>query len=229
MTKLAVKPEIAGRRERRKKATRAKLLRAASEVMGRVGVDAATIKEITDTADVGFGTFYTYFESKDALAAALLDCMIKDIARRNEIATAELEKIRSREVPAVRTRLLLRTAMTDPFWRWWAERPMLLFERLNMGIGPFAKADLLMDIRSGASGLAEDELESSWRLAVWTMVGGIHDVVRGEQPFANEVFVTEAVMRLLGTDAANARALSTTALPPLPDADIDWDFVLGVG
>ncbi len=229
MADLITKPESTGRRERRKRATRAKLLQAASEVMGRVGVDAATIKEITDTADVGFGTFYTYFETKDALAAALLDCMINDIARRNEIATAELQRIRSREVPAVRTRLLLRTAMTDPFWRWWAERPMLLFERLNMGIGPFAKADLLKDIRGGVSGLAEDELESSWRLAVWTMVGGIHDVVHGEQPFANEVFVTEAVMRLLGTDAANARTLSTTSLPPLPDADIDWNFVLGVG
>lgn len=226
MTTVADRPEITGRRERRKKATRAKLLQAANEVMGRVGVDAATIKEITDTADVGFGTFYTYFDSKDALAAALLDCMINDIARRNEIATAELQKISSREVPAVRTRLLLRTAMTDPFWRWWAERPILLFERLNMGIGPFAKADLLKDIRASVSGLAEVELESSWRLAVWTMVGGIHDVVRGDQPFENEVFVTEAVMRLLGTDAANARQLSTSDLPALPETAIDWDFVL---
>lgn len=226
MTKVATKPAATGRRERRKQATRAKLLQAASEVMGRVGVGAATIKEITDLADVGFGTFYTYFDSKEAITAALLDCMINDVARRNEAATAKLARSRSREVPAVRTRLLLRTATSDPVWRWWAERPMLLFDRLNRGIGPFAKADLLSDVRAGLSGLAEDELESAWRLAVWTMVGGIHDVVRGEQPFENEVFVTEAVLRLLGTDADDARHLATTELPGLPDADIDWSFVL---
>lgn len=223
---VAERQENSGRRERRKKATRAKLLRAAEEVMGRGGVDATTIKDITDTADIGFGTFYTYFESKDALAGALLDCMINNFAHRAEMATTKLDQARSREVPAIRTRLLLRTAMTDPVWRWWAERPMLLFDRLNRGIGPFAKADLLADIQNGVSRLSEDELESSWRLAVWTMVGGIHDVVRGDQPFENEIMVTEAVLRMLGTEASDARTLANTRLPELPPAAIDWDFAL---
>jgi AcrR family transcriptional regulator len=226
MSKLAETTEIPGRRDRRKKATRAKLLQAASKVMAHSSVDGATIKGVTEAADVGFGTFYTYFDGKESLAAALLDCMINDIARRAEVATAALQRAKCPEVPAVRTRLLVRTAMTDPVWRWWAERPMLLFDRLNHGIGPYAKADLVADIRGGLSGLSEDELESAWRLAVWTMVGGIHDVVHGDQPFENEVMVTEAVLRLLGTDAANARLFATTVLPELPPADIDWDFVL---
>ena len=215
-----------GRRERRKKITRAKLLRAAFDVMGRVGVEVATIKDVTATADVGFGTFYTYFESKDALASALLDCIIHDIAHRAEVATEGLASAGHGVMPAVRTRLLIRTAMSDPIWRWWAERPQMLFDRLNQGIGPFARADLLADIRAGINTLSEDELEASWRLAVWTMVGGIHDVVRGDQPFENEVVVTKAIVRLLGTQAQDARLLPDIPLPELPPADIDWDFAI---
>ena len=213
-----------GRRERRKLDTRIKLLRAASEVMSRVVIDEVKIKDVTEIADVGFGTFYTYFESKDALAAAVLDCMIDDIARRCVAATETVNAADARIIPAVRTRLLLRTAMTDRIWRWWAKRPLLLIERMDIGIGPYAKEDLRADIHAGLSELSEDELDGAWRLALWTMVGGIHDVVQGHQPLENEIIITEAMLRLLGTGAADARAFSTTELPDLPSSSIDWSF-----
>ena len=224
MPKTVEKKKTIGRRERRKLHTRIKLLRAAAEIMGRVIIDDVKIMDVTESADVGFGTFYTYFESKDALAAAVLDCMIDDVARRVTAVTENLKGPDARIIPAVRTRLMLRTAMTDPVWRWWAKRPLLLIERLDLGIGPYAKEDLLSDIRAGLSELSEDELESAWRLALWTMVGGIHDVVQGHQPLESEILVTEAVLRLLGTGAADARSFSTTDLPDLPGADIDWGF-----
>ena len=226
MSRAAEEQKLIGRRERRKLDTRIKLLRAAAEVMERVVIDEVTIKQVTECADIGFGTFYTYFDSKDALAAAVLDCMIDDVARRCLFATAGLQGPDTRIVPAVRTRLLLRTAMVDPIWRWWAKRPLLLIERMDLGIGPYAKTDLLVDIRAGRSELNENELEAAWRLALWTMVGGVHDVVQGYQPFESEILVVEAVLRQLGTGAAEARAFATTALPDLPDTDIDWSFSL---
>ena len=45
-------------------AQRARLLEAPYDVMAEIGVDAAKIKDITDRADVGLGTFYNYFETK---------------------------------------------------------------------------------------------------------------------------------------------------------------------
>lgn len=218
-------PNQMGRRERRKRETRANLLRAAAEVIGRDGVDALTIKEVTELADVGFGTFYSYFDSKDDVAAAILDCMINDIARRNRTATSKLPDSDPKSIP-IQIRLLLRTAMSDPFWRWWADRPELLFDRLNRGIGSFAKRDVIASIRAGISDLSEDELDCAWDLTVWAMVGGIREVARGEQPFKNEVFVAEAVMRLLGIQPYEASKLVKTRLPKMPPPDIDWHFSL---
>jgi AcrR family transcriptional regulator len=43
---------------RRKRETRDKLLRAAFRLMAQRGIDAVAINEITEAADVGFGSFY---------------------------------------------------------------------------------------------------------------------------------------------------------------------------
>ncbi len=50
--------EPPNRLTRHKQKTRARLIRAALSVMARKGADAATINDITEAADVGFGSFY---------------------------------------------------------------------------------------------------------------------------------------------------------------------------
>src|ERR671935_140060 len=61
-----------GRRARRQAEIRARLLSAGRTVFARHGVANATIAQITEAADVGFGTFYLYFRSKDALYRAIV-------------------------------------------------------------------------------------------------------------------------------------------------------------
>jgi AcrR family transcriptional regulator len=60
------------RHARRREATRRKLLDATKTLIGRHGVDSIRIQEITDEADVGFGSFYNHFPSKDAIVEAVL-------------------------------------------------------------------------------------------------------------------------------------------------------------
>ena len=62
-----------GRRERRRAENRARLLAAARSVMLRDGYDRATIAEIASEADLGFGTFYNHFESKEAVFVAAVE------------------------------------------------------------------------------------------------------------------------------------------------------------
>ena len=57
---------------RRRERTRASLLEGARRVIAAKGFDAATITEITEAADVGFGSFYNHFESKDELLRVLV-------------------------------------------------------------------------------------------------------------------------------------------------------------
>lgn len=215
-----------GRNAKRRRLTRSRLLGAAYEVMSEVGVDGAKLKDITDRADIGFGTIYNYFESRDELAAQVLDCVINDLGRRNIAATRSLRDEDFALVIPVSTRLMLREAMSAPMWQWWALRPDLLATRMDKGFAPFATADMREALARGILRLDDDKIESAWTLAVWMMVGGIHDVVVGDAPKESESFVTELIMRSWGISPDIAKLVSRTELPKFPSSKIDWTFEL---
>ena len=68
------------RTERGRKTMR-KLLDAAAAEFGEKGFHEASISSITRRAKVALGTFYTYFETKDALFQALVRDMSGQVAR----------------------------------------------------------------------------------------------------------------------------------------------------
>src|SRR5205085_6564494 len=67
----AVSADKAPRTERGRRTVR-KLLEAAAQEFGQRGFHEAAITGITQRAGVALGTFYTYFESKEALFQALV-------------------------------------------------------------------------------------------------------------------------------------------------------------
>lgn len=214
-----------GRREQKQRETRARLLQAAYAIMSEGGIDAARIKDITDRAGIGFGTFYNYFPDKDAIARHVLDCMIRDIGVRIHLATRDLRKSDTALLAAASNRLVLRIATTEAIWQWWAHRPDLLFERIRKGFGPFAIADTRSAIEAGVSTLQGDEVEQAWTIAAWVMVGGIHDIVLGSSSAERENFVAASIMRVLGFSYDVARKATAMKLPDCGNADIDWNFV----
>src|SRR6201997_5789266 len=58
------------RRERRRLETRERLYRAALELFGERGFLETTVEDITEAADVGKGTFFNYFPSKEHILMA---------------------------------------------------------------------------------------------------------------------------------------------------------------
>ncbi len=59
-----------GRRERRSAETRERLFRAALDLFAKKGFTETTVEDITEAADVGKGTFFNYFPSKDHILLA---------------------------------------------------------------------------------------------------------------------------------------------------------------
>jgi AcrR family transcriptional regulator len=57
------------RLDRRKARTRQALVDAAVQLIAEGRGDRASIQEITEAADIGFGSFYNHFDSKDQLFA----------------------------------------------------------------------------------------------------------------------------------------------------------------
>ena len=80
-----------GRVARRRIKNLEALIRAGREVMGEKGIDAATMAEIADRADIGAGTVYTFFKSKDELAIAVLESLMTDLGNRIEQVTNTFE------------------------------------------------------------------------------------------------------------------------------------------
>src|ERR1700690_451071 len=63
---------VASRRERKKIAARSQILSAAIDLFSRRGIDAVTIDEIAAAADVGKGTIYNYFATKEDIVVAFM-------------------------------------------------------------------------------------------------------------------------------------------------------------
>ncbi|WP_433594348.1 TetR/AcrR family transcriptional regulator [Nocardia sp. CA-145437] len=63
---MASEPVVRNRIDRRRERTRNALLGAARKFLAE-GRSAVSIQEITDEADVGFGSFYNHFDSKEQL------------------------------------------------------------------------------------------------------------------------------------------------------------------
>jgi AcrR family transcriptional regulator len=64
------------RRQRRSAETRERLFRAALTLFAQKGFGETTVEDITNAADVGKGTFFNYFPSKDHLLVAFTDMQL---------------------------------------------------------------------------------------------------------------------------------------------------------
>jgi AcrR family transcriptional regulator len=80
----------AGRRQRRSAEIRERLFRAALDLFAKKGFLETTVEDITESADVGKGTFFNYFPSKDHILIAFgemqlakLEASIEDARRTN--------------------------------------------------------------------------------------------------------------------------------------------------
>jgi AcrR family transcriptional regulator len=81
-------------------------------LIGEGGVDAITIADVTERAEVGFGTFYGYFETKDAIVRAVILDAIEHLAEANDALTVDLDD--PAEVMAVAVRHSLGIVRHDP-------------------------------------------------------------------------------------------------------------------
>jgi len=95
------------RRERKKQETRQKLLESAWQLCQEKGYERTTVEDITDAADVAKGTFFNYFETREAML--------------NEMALWRIALLRNRvfnaaDLPAsaiARIKLLLQAMATE--------------------------------------------------------------------------------------------------------------------
>jgi AcrR family transcriptional regulator len=75
-----------GRRERRAAETRLRLFRCALQLFAEHGFPNVTVEDITEAADVGKGTFFNYFESKDHVLGVMAEIQLGKVREAFEQA-----------------------------------------------------------------------------------------------------------------------------------------------
>jgi AcrR family transcriptional regulator len=76
-----------GRRERKAAQTRLKLFRCALQLFAERGFPNVTVEDITEAADVGKGTFFNYFSSKDHVLSVMAEIQLGKV--REALQAAE--------------------------------------------------------------------------------------------------------------------------------------------
>ena len=94
-----------GRRERRAAETRVRLFRCALQLFAERGFSNVTVEDITEAADVGKGTFFNYFESKDHVLGVMAEIQLGKVREAAALAGEGKQTIHS-----VLHRLVLRLA-----------------------------------------------------------------------------------------------------------------------
>lgn len=201
-----------GRVQRRQKRNRAALIAAARAVMAEKGVDAATMLEIADHADVGAGTVYNYFKSKEELAVAVLETLMHELGVRIESVTDTFDD--SAQVYAFGIRKVLDTATTDPRWEQMLNRTEVMADAMFRVMGPFAIRDLRLASQANRFRVSNPELV--WRLTTQAIIGASFAITKGEIPAAAKNQIITRLLCMTGIDLDGASELAARPLPDLP-------------
>ena len=155
------------RKERRRNRNRQALVNSGYRVIAEKGIDAATMAEIAELADVAAGTVYNYFKSKDELVVSVMEQVMERLAQRVLVATSEFTD--PAQFYAFGLRCLMNAATTDQRWRWLVRRAGVLADVMYRVIGPYALKDIRTAVAAGRFDVEDPELV--WRQATHAIVG----------------------------------------------------------
>ncbi len=105
--------ESSNRVTKRTAEIRKRLLFGALKAFAEHGIRSAKIAQITEAADVGFGTFYNHFESREAAVDAVREVYVYRYAKQLKKMKNELEDPAERVSSAVRHKKLCFTTGRD--------------------------------------------------------------------------------------------------------------------
>lgn len=199
----------ADRGRRSREATRQKLVDAALRVMARKGVDGTAIADITDEADVGFGSFYNHFKSKAEIAQVAFDVhadelgeITKAISRRETdpaVAIATIQKV------------FLTKAVADPVWGWFIVHAAIGLPDLWRVFAAQGIQDIHQGVAAGRLSVSCEE--TAMRIILAALMATMRLLLEREAKPNAEAETIECLLRMLGVPEDEARKLSKRKLP----------------
>lgn len=201
----------ANRLDRRKARTRQALIDAAVRLIADGRGQQASIQEITDAADIGFGSFYNHFASKEQLFQTASDEVLDRWAQMIDAGCADLRD--PAEVFAVSLRVSGRLAWAHPEIAGFITGAGLELVDAPSGLAPHALRDIRAGQAAGRFSVPDAEI------ALSAVAGGLLGLLRLHERHPARVTegsvddLAEACLRLLGLRGAEARRIARLPLP----------------
>lgn len=205
-----------GRGARRRSQTRSRLLLAARDLMARKGIGATSIQDITETADVGFGSFYNHFDSKEAIADAVMKEAVESFGDAVDRLAEVIED--PAEIVAASVRHAVTRAAADPAWGWFLVRTALARGGgLRGGLGSRMARDIRIGVKARRFTLEDPQAAALG--AGGAVLAIIASRLQGELGGDAPVRAATLVLKILGIPAKEASRLARRPLPAIAPAD----------
>jgi len=194
--------------------------------MAERGIEGVAINEITEAADLGFGTFYNYFDSKEAIHDALVEEVVGSFGAALDRVAEHVDD--PAEIFAASVRYTLRRAGQEPLWGRFLVRSGFSARALEQGLGPRMFRDLKRGI--AASRFRTSDLPMTVVAVRGAVLSAIDAQVELAQdkpsPLAFAVSLgldrqsvpertATVLLRLLGLDADDAKEVANRPLPEI--------------
>jgi AcrR family transcriptional regulator len=211
MTTASTQP--GNRLDRRKARTRAALIRAAQTLIaeGRTNVP---ILEITQAADVGMGSFYNHFETKEQLFEAAVEAVMDDYGRLLDELTGDIED--PAETFACSFRLTGRLQRREPELSRVFLNNVLRLLGAESGLAPRARRDIAAAVEAGRFEVEDLDVAVTMAAGALVALGQLlHDQPERDVDETTDR-VAEELLRMFGVTPRQAKRICSL---PLPDID----------
>ncbi len=201
---------------RRRAHVRARILDVARGLIEMRGIEAVTLDDIADAADIARRSFYLHFTSKNDLLVPIARARTKEINVRIDRRVAPFED--PARVMATAMRYTLRLFSADPLCSWFVLHSGLPHQRLQEGVGESAMRDAAHGVEVGRFHIENPEI-------MRTLVSGAFLAVmsaRVEGRIDDEDLddAVEHILRLLGVSVEEAGVLAHEPLAPMRVAPV---------
>jgi AcrR family transcriptional regulator len=201
------------RTERRKALTRQKLIDAARAFLASDTHSTASIQDITDAADVGFGSFYNHFSSKAELFEAAVSEVLEELGQLLDGLSSDVADPAMAFAQSVR--LTARLAVARPETAQVLVRHGMAYIDADDGLAPRALRDIETGVAAGRFQV------NNPRLALANTAGALLAILHVSLSHPDTVTdatcdeAAEQLLRMLGVPLDEAHEIATAPLPEI--------------
>jgi AcrR family transcriptional regulator len=196
--------EKPNRNQRRRERTRDSILQAADRVFRRKGVSGASVNDVTEEADVAYGSFYNHFKTMDDVVAAVAEKTIKAVVDKTRQILMGADRVEL--LPSIGARVVMRILNQDPAIRWLLERPYIFVAEFYKMAGSFMRSAEKAAVADGTFKPVGGH-EAWLRIFPWLLVSELNEALATGDILGQEDRFALISMSLLGMDRALAPKL----------------------